>query len=99
MGKDIGKNISKALGGKYSQKHLDHAKQSAAGPFKTFSKTVIQKTAGATGDWIGNKIANISTKTPKDSQENDSETVIDEHNKETPKERYISPEGRRTRNY
>ena len=37
MGKNIGKNISKNLRGKYSQKSLDHAKQSAADVFKTAS--------------------------------------------------------------
>ena len=34
MDKNIGKNISKNLSGKYSQKFLDHAKQSAADAFK-----------------------------------------------------------------
>ena len=33
MGKIIGKNISKNLSGRYSQKLLDHAKQSATGAF------------------------------------------------------------------
>ena len=42
MGKNIGKNISKSLIGKYSQKLLDHAKQSATGALKTSSKRVIQ---------------------------------------------------------
>ena len=40
---------------------------------------------------IRNKIANALTKAPKDSQKNNSETVINEHDKETPKERDISP--------
>ena len=31
----MGKNISKILSSKYSQKRLDHAKQSAADAFKT----------------------------------------------------------------
>ena len=44
--------------GKYSQKPLDYTKQSATDTFKTSSKRVIQKTAEATGDLIGNKIAN-----------------------------------------
>ena len=39
MGKNIGKNIPKNLNGKYSQKLLDHAKQSAIDPFKTGSKS------------------------------------------------------------
>ena len=56
MGKDIGKNITKSLNSKYSQRLLGHAKQSAIGSFETSSKRVIQKTAKATGDLIGNKI-------------------------------------------
>ena len=43
MGKNFGKNISKNLPGKYSQKLLDHAEQSATDAFKTASKRVIQK--------------------------------------------------------
>ena len=34
-GKNIGKNISKSLSGKYSQKPLDHAKQSTRDSLKT----------------------------------------------------------------
>ena len=62
MGKNIGKNISKNLSGKHSQKILDHCKQSATDAFKTTSKIAIQKTAEATGDLIGNKIADAITK-------------------------------------
>ena len=54
MGKDIGKNISKNVSGKYSQKLLDHAKQSTTDALKTTSKRVIRKTAEATDDLIGN---------------------------------------------
>ena len=42
MGKNIGKN--KTLSGKYSQKLLDHAKNSATDALKTTSKRIIQKT-------------------------------------------------------
>ena len=42
------------LSSKYSQKILDHAKKSAINALKTSSKRVIQKTAEATGDLIGN---------------------------------------------
>ena len=38
MSKTIGKNISKDLTGKYSQKPLDHAKQSGADALKTTLK-------------------------------------------------------------
>ena len=41
--KSIGENISKNLNGKYSQKRLDHAKQSAIDALKTTSKIIIQK--------------------------------------------------------
>ena len=46
------------MSGKYSQKLLDHAKKSATDALKTSSIKLIQKTAEATGDLIGNKIAN-----------------------------------------
>ena len=105
MGKNISENISKSLSGKYSQKLLDQAKQSATDVFKTASKRATQKTAEATGDLIGNKIANAVAKScnskitgvSKNSQQNNSETVINENHKEMPKERYISR--KKTRNY
>ena len=50
--------MSQNLSGKYSQKLIDHAKQSATNAFKFASKRAIQKTTEATGDLIGNKIAN-----------------------------------------
>ena len=40
------------MSGKYSQKPLDHAKQSAADGLTTSSKKVIEKTAEATGVWL-----------------------------------------------
>ena len=98
MGKNIGKNISKNFSGKYSLKLLDNAKQSVADALKTSSKRVIQKTAETTGDLITNKITGVS----KNPRQNNSETVIDEHDneirKKIPKERYIFPEKRR-KNY
>ena len=55
IGKNIAKSISKNLSGKYSQKLIDHAKQSTTAAFKTTSKRVIQKLMEASGYWIGNK--------------------------------------------
>ena len=86
IGKNIGKNISKNLNGKYSQKRLDHAKQTATDAIKTASKRVIEKRAEATVDLIGSNIANRIMWVSKNS-----ETVTNEHDKEIPKERYISP--------
>ena len=59
--------IKRNLGGKYSQQLLDHAKQPAADALKTSSKRVIQKTAEAIGDLIGNKIVNKIKKISKAS--------------------------------
>ena len=58
------------------QKPLDHAKLSA-----TDAKNIIQKTTEAAGDLAGNKIANKITKVSKNSQQNNSETVTNEHDK------------------
>ena len=52
----------------------------------------MQKTAEATVDLIGNKIANRIINVSKTSPQNNSETVTNEHDKETPKERYIFSE-------
>ena len=59
---------------------------------KTISRRVIQKTAETTGDLIRNKIANKITEVSRNSQQNNSETITNENDKEIPKERYISPE-------
>ena len=65
---------------------------------KTTSKRAIQKTAEATGDLIGNKIADkitsVSEKKPdKELYNNDDETENVEI--ATSKKRYISPEERK----
>ena len=51
------KNMGKSLSSKYGQKLFDGAKKYTADAIKTASKRSIQKTAEATGDLIGNKIA------------------------------------------
>ena len=43
MVKNVGKNIIKDLSNKYSQKNLDHTKQSAIDTLETTSKRAIQK--------------------------------------------------------
>ena len=88
------KNMSKNLSGKYSQTLLDRLKQSATDAFKTSSKRVFQKTAEATGDLTGIKIANKIMEVSKNSQQNNSETVTNEHDKEIPKDKCVSSEKR-----
>ena len=87
------KNMGKSLSNKYGQKLLDSAKKSTTDAIKTASKRAIQKTAEATGDLIGNKIADRITsvsKKPSNNNNNNNEDVeITAH-----KKRYISPEER-----
>ena len=79
IGKNIGKNICKNVSGKYSQKLFDYAKQSATDELKTISKKVIQKTAKATHDLIGIKIANRIMNVTRSSPQNNSERITNEH--------------------
>ena len=62
---------------------------------KTPSKRTIQKTAEATDDLIGNKIADkitfASKKSAEELQNNKTEVDLE---RATPKKRYISPEER-----
>ena len=57
--KSIGTHAAN-MSNKYGQKLVDTAKKSPADAIKTASKTAIQKTADATGDLVGNKIADKS---------------------------------------
>ena len=88
MCKNIGKNISTNLSSKYSQKRIDHAKQSATDVFETASKRVIQKTTEATDNLIRNKIADKITRVSKTSPKNNLET----NEEDILREKYILPE-------
>ena len=88
--RNMGKKISKTLSSKCNQKLFDHDKQSATDALKVASKRSIQKTAEASGDLIGNKVADRIIKVSKTSPQNNSET----NEAEILKERSISPEQR-----
>ena len=89
FGKNIGKSITNNWSGKNSQKLFDHIKQPATNALKSFSKRVIEKTVEATGDLIGNKSANKTTKVQMIfGITNNSETVTNEHNEGSLKERH-----------
>ena len=66
--------MSKNLSNKYGQKLLDSAKKSASDAIKTDSKRAIRKSAEATDDLIGKKIADkikkSSKKSPNELQNN-----------------------------
>ena len=87
------KNIGKNLSNKYSQENIDTAKKFATDAIKTASQQAIQKTAEATGDLVGKKIADkitsISKKSTKKLPPIDEDAELTTH-----KKRYISPEER-----
>ena len=87
--KSMGKNLSN----KYSQKLLDTAKKSISDAINTASKKAILKRAEATGDLIGNKIADKLTRVSKKTQNNKSEADNDSL-EDVQKQRYISLEER-----
>ena len=66
------KNMGKSLSNKYGQKLFDGAKKSTADAIKTASKRAIQKTAEATVDLIGKKIADRITSVSKKPSNNDN---------------------------
>ena len=59
--------MDKTLSNKYCQKRLDSAKKSTADGIKTASKRAIQKIEEASGNLIGNKIADKRTSVAKKS--------------------------------
>ena len=61
--------VAKKMSNRYSQKVFDNGKKSTTDAIKTASKRTIQKTAEATGDLIGNKIADKKTRISKFPQE------------------------------
>ena len=91
------KNMGKSLSNKYGQKPLDGAKKSTTDAIKTASKRAIQKAAEATGDLIGNKIADKITSVSKKSNNDDDDDDDDDEDVQltTHKKRYISPEERK----
>ena len=93
------KNMGKYLSNKYSQNVIDTAKKSTTDAIKTVSKRAVQKTAEATGDLIGNKIAdkitNISKEPVKELSNNNNDNEKEEDVEiTTHKERYILPKER-----
>ena len=96
--KNMGTHATKAAknsSNKYSQKILDTAKKSTTDAIKTTSKRAIQKTVEATGNLIGNKIADKITSVSKKTKNNKSEPGSASP-KDVPKKIHIS--GRKTTN-
>ena len=84
-------SFAKSLSSKFGQKLLDSAKKSTTDDIKTASKRAIQKTAKATGELIGNKIADKIRSISKKSSNNNNEDGVE---LTAHKKRYISTEER-----
>ena len=81
-------SFARSMSNKYGKKLVDTAKKSATDAIKTASKRAIQKTAEATSDLVGNKIAaKITSVSKKKSNNNNDDVELTTH-----KTRYISPE-------
>ena len=77
---------------KYGKKITNTAIKTGKDFATTGGKKIVYKTAEATGDLIGNKIADKITSASKKSQ--NEEIQSNEVNNEIPKERYIPPKER-----
>ena len=84
--------MGKHLSNKYSQERLDTAKKPTTDAIKIAQKKEIQKTAEATGDLIGNIIADkitvVSKKSNKELPNDETEVNVERAKK------CISPEDR-----
>ena len=76
-------SFARKFGDKYSKKLMDTATRKGIDAAKTTSKRVVQKTAKATGDLIGNKIADKITSVGKTKEQTNKSEEI-----------YIPPEKR-----
>ena len=74
-------SFARRLGGRYGKKLIDTATKTGIDAENTASKRVVQETAEATGDLIGNKIADQITSVGKTKQKTNK-----------PEESYILPE-------
>ena len=99
FGNKYGKKLMNTVikrGKKFNSKYGKKLKDAAIKRGKNFAtiadKKIVHKSAEATGDLIGNKIADKITSASKKSQ--NEEIQSNEVNNEIPKERYISPKER-----
>ena len=71
-------SFAKMIGNKYGKKLMDTATKTGMDAAKFVSKRVVQKTAKATGDLIGNKIADQITllrKTKSEEKEDERQEI------------------------
>ena len=71
---DVGKKYDK----KYGKKLLDNSISAGKGFAKIAGKKVLTKSAEATGDMIGNKIANRITKISRNKAQKEDDRIMEE---------------------
>ena len=86
-------SFARSMSNKYGKKLVDAIKKSTTDAIRTASKRAIQKPAEATGDLVGNKIADKITSVSKKSTK-ELPTIDEDEELITHKKRYISPKER-----
>ena len=86
-------SFARSMSDKCGKKLVDTTKKSATDAIKTAAERAIQKTAEATGDLLGNKIADKITSVSKKSTKK-LPTIGEDVELTTHKKRFISPEER-----
>ena len=71
---DVGKSMKK----KYGKKILDNSLSAGTDFAKIASKKVLTKSAEATGDLIGNKIADRITKSTRNKEQKEDDRIMEE---------------------
>ena len=84
-------SFARSMSNKYGKKIVDTDKKSTTDAIITASKRAIQETAEATGNLVGNKLADKITSVSKKSTEK-LPTIDEDTELTTHKKRYISPE-------
>ena len=82
-------DVSNKYGKKILDKRIDTSKDLA----KRAGKKVLHKSAGATGEMIGNKVADRITKSSRNKAQKEDDRIMEET-----QEIYIPPEKKRTNN-
>ena len=75
---DKSMDVSKKYGKKYGNKLLDNSLSSGKDFAKIAGKKVLTNSAEATGDMIGNKIANRITRSSKNKAQKEDERIMEE---------------------
>ena len=71
-------DVSKSMKNKYGKKILDDSLSAGKGFAKIAGKKVLTKSAEASGDLIGNKIADRITKSARNEEQKEDDRIMEE---------------------